>query len=435
MTAWNGIKARLEAIPRLSLAQAGEYGRFVTAVFLRAVGTAVSLLSAVVTARGLGLGGRGLFYACTSAAQVTAQVLALGMPSATVLAVASRPALGRSGAGRALRAATFAGLIAFLAARLMEWSGAGRWLDPAVIELSPVVAGLAGAQVLLWWCSSLTQALGATDRLPVIELLYRLLSVSWAWVALFPLELTFVRFLTSLFILDAVSGLLWLGYVRALAPPSAEKPEWPADWGRWSIRAYLPLLLGSGMRRVDALLVAAIGGLRATGLYSIAVQVMDVSQIAPIFLGQKALFAFSAGHGDNAVMRRLRRLLPVCILLMMIAAGVTGNFWAPLLFGPDFAGVGPALLALAIGAAALGWESVAVQEVNAAGYPLALSLGWALTFLVMILLMTQTVPALGVVGAGISLSGAYLLLAAFMYVLRAQVRRAGAAAGRSAQET
>ena len=403
----------------------GEYGHFAAGVSLRILGILVSLASAIVTARGLGVDGRGLLVTCTSAAQIGAQILALGMPSAVVLAVARRPALGRQAARRGLAAAAGAGLIALLLAGLLfRWHPPG-WLNPAVISLSPLVAGLVAAQVLLWWCSSLTQALGAVDRLPLIETSYRVISVLWSGVALFYLRLPFAPFLGSLIAVDAICGIAWIAGVRRLAPDSAPEAAWPREWWAWSLKAYFPLALNSGLRRMDAPLLTGIAGLRATGIYSIGAQVMDTCQVAPIFLGQKAMYAFSTGREDGGWLRRLRRWLPGVVFALMVLAGLTARFWAGFLFGSEFSGAGPVILVLAPGAAALAWETVAVQEINASGFPLQLTMVWLVCFGLAAGLLLALIPPFGALGAAAAISAAHLALAVMVHRLRGKIRKAG----------
>ena len=403
-----------------------EYRRFAAGVLLRVLGVGVSVLSAVVTARGLGVSGRGLLYTCTSASTLGAQLLSLGMPSAAVLAVASRPALAHRAIRLALGASLGAWLAAVLVGQLMVTLGASRWLPSAVLELGFLVAGLMTTQILLAWCSSLTQALGAADRIPAIELIYRSVTVSWAWVALFLLRVSLRYFLGSLIVVDLVYGGLWLAYVRTLIPNVPEVPQWPGEWRRWSIKAYFPLLLENLLRRIDVLVLTSLVGVRATGLYSVATQAMDVSQIGSVFLGQKAMYAFSAGHGDTPSTKWLRRALPVAAMATMIAAGLTAEIWAPPLFGRDFTGTGPIVLALSLGAAALAWETVAVKEVAAAGFPLRLSTAWLLVCCAAAALMFVLIPRLGAAGAGIAMSLSYLLLATLVYMIRRKIRRMNA---------
>jgi O-antigen/teichoic acid export membrane protein len=409
-----------------------EYGRFAVSVSLRVFGVLVSLASVIITSRGLGVEGRGLFFTCTSAAQIAAQLLALGMPSAIVLVVASNPALGRRAIGRALAASAGAGLVAFIITGLLLRLVHPRWVHPAVIELGPLVAGLVATQIFLWWCSSLTQALGAVDRIPLIELIYRVVSVSWAYVALFYLKISFPIFLFSLILVDAFVGGFWMVYVWSLTPSSAGLALWPGEWRRWSLNAYLPLSLYSAMRRVDALLLTSIAGLQATGLYSIGIQVMDMCQIAPVFLGQKAMYAFSAGHGDSPSMRRLRRVLPFAVAGTMVTAGITAHTWASLLFGKQFSAVGPIILALAVGGAMLAWETVAVQEINASGYPLKLTLAWLICFCVAVVLLLTLVPFFRATGAAVAMSTSYFVLAVMIRRLRGQIRKASQVLGPSA---
>jgi O-antigen/teichoic acid export membrane protein len=406
----------------------GEYGRFAAGVTLRVFGVFISLLSAIVTSRGLGVDGRGLLYTCLSAAQITAQVLAIGMPSAVVLVVAPRPALALPAIRRALTAAAGAGFVTLLFTGVVFRLVPPSWLHPVVIRLGPLVAGLVATQVLLWWSSSLTQALGAVDRIPLFEVIHRSTTVTWAYCALFLIKVSFTFFLGSLILVDGLVAGVWMAYVRSIAPSEAGAPAWPREWKHWSLRAYFPLALYSGVRRSDALLLTSIAGVRATGLYSIAVQVMDTCQIAPVFLGQKALYAFSSGRGDSAPLRRLRRLLPFAVIGAMVLAGLTGSIWAGLLFGKDFSTVGPIVLALAAGGGALAWEMVAVQEVNAAGYPLRLTFVWLACFAAAVVLLMILIPLWGATGAGIAISISYIALAVMVYRVRQKLRKATAKA-------
>jgi O-antigen/teichoic acid export membrane protein len=150
---------------------------------------------------------------------------------------------------------------------------------------------------------------------------------------------------------------------------------------------------------------------------------MDVCQIAPGFLGQKAMFAFSAGHGDSAPARRMRKVIPAMVIAVMVFAGLTARFWATRLIGRDFADVGLIILVLAIGGGALAWETVAVQEVNAKGYPLRLTFVWLACLCAALALMLVLIPSFGAIGAASAVSASFLMLAAMIYRLRKRTRK------------
>jgi O-antigen/teichoic acid export membrane protein len=401
-----------------------EYRRFASGVSLRVLGMLASLASVVIISRGLGVEGRGILYTCTSAASVAGVILALGMNSAVILVVAPRPALARRAIRRALAASMGAAGVVLVAGLVLR-EAPPAWMPASVITLIPIVAGMAGTQILLWWSSSLTQALGAVDAIPVIELIYRTATVAWGGLALFVLKITLIQFLGSLVALDAIYGGLWLMYVRSRAPEPEDLPAWPREWRRWSIRAYLPYGLYTGMRRIDAVILTSLAGPAATGLYSVATQTLDMCQIAPVFLSQKAIFAFSSGRGDSSSIRWLRRALPVAVLAAMLVAGLTARGWVTLLLGPQFAGCGLIILGLAAGGAAIAWQTVAVQEINAAGFPLGLTLAWLASFSAMAALFFAVVPRFGAVGGSAAFSVSYVLLAVLVYWLRARVRKRG----------
>jgi O-antigen/teichoic acid export membrane protein len=401
-----------------------EYRRFAAGVTFRILSVVVSLFSAMVTARGLGVSGRGLFYTCYSAAWLGGQLLSFGMPSAVVLVVAAQPAMASRAIRRALAASLGAGLAAFAGISLLSMPEAFRRLAPEVFDVGSLVAGLIAGRVLIMWSSALTQSLGAVDRIPIIELVYRIFAVCWSWTVLFALHVGFHGFLASLVAVDIMYGGLWLLYVGKIAPGGPRPSTWSREWGRWSLKAYPPLVLEAGLRRIDALLLTSLAGVRATGLYSIAAQILDTTQIGSSFLGQKAMFSFSAGLGDTASIRRLRRIIPLLTIAAMVLAGLVADSWIPLLFGRGFAGIGPIILALSLGAGGLAWATVAAKEIAAVGFPLRLTLAWLLVVCTASALMLVLVPRWGAVGGGLAMSISYLLLAGLVHRIRAGIRSA-----------
>jgi O-antigen/teichoic acid export membrane protein len=106
----------------------------------------------------------------------------------------------------------------------------------------------------------------------------------------------------------------------------------------------------------------------------------------------------------------------------MILAGLTANVWAEFLFGKEFSTVGPIILALSVGGGALAWQTIAVQEVNASGFPIRLTLAWLASFSTMVVLFLAVIPRFGAVGAAVAFSLAHVLLAGLVYRVRSRVR-------------
>jgi O-antigen/teichoic acid export membrane protein len=66
-----------------------------------------------------------------------------------------------------------------------------------------------------------------------------------------------------------------------------------------------------------------------------------------------------------------------------------------------------------------------VQEVNAAGFPLRLTVAWLACFGVAVALLVVMIPEFGATGAGAAVSVSYMVLAVLVHRLRARVRRKG----------
>ena len=108
----------------------------------------------------------------------------------------------------------------------------------------------------------------------------------------------------------------------------------------------------------------------------------------------------------------------------MVLAGLVADSWIPLLFGRGFAGIGPIILALSLGAGGLAWATVAAKEIAAVGFPLRLTLAWLLVVCTASALMLVLVPRWGAVGGGLAMSISYLLLAGLVHRIRAGIRSA-----------
>jgi O-antigen/teichoic acid export membrane protein len=403
------------------------YRSFAVAVIVRAGGLVLSLVCSILTARGLGASERGVLYTCTAAAAMAAQLLLFGMPSSAGLVVAARPSLARRAIGRGLGASIISVIVCLAAVPLTRAVGLGRFVSPEIVRYAVSVGALVGTQVLLAWCTMVMQGVGAVEAIPVLEFIHRAAAVIWTWITLFVLRMGVEQFLVALVILDSLYALGWAAYILVLAPDRKGRPEtWPSAWWRVSITAYPVFLLGNASRRIDFMLLTGLSGARATGIYSVATQVMDALMIGATFLAQRAFFEFGSGRGASPSMRRLRVVTPAAILLGMIVAGATANRWCPQIFGKDFTGLTPVMLALAVGATSYGWSSIAEQEMNAQGYPLSLSLLWLVTLCGAAGTMIVCIPRFGATGAALGFTVGYGLHAVGLKYLIYKLRQTDA---------
>ncbi len=206
------------------------------------------------------------------------------------------------------------------------------------------------------------------------------------------------------------------------AIPRVRAPALARQW----LGVALPLLVANGcfmaLQRVDGLVLGAIHGARAAGIYEGAARTTMVASSVLIAVSAIAAPTVGALHarGDRATLQRMVRaaarwmLLPSLVLAvgLVALAGPVLSLW-----GPDYVEAAPALRILVVGQlvnAAVGpvgyLLSLTGHERRAAGvFATAAGLDLVLCLLL--------VPPLGLVGAALATSAATILWNVWMFVL------------------
>jgi O-antigen/teichoic acid export membrane protein len=225
----------------------------------------------------------------------------------------------------------------------------------------------------------------------------------------------------------ATSSVAWTrlarkGFFTQLGRPSVELARRIYMFG---LRGQLGSLLMLLNLRYNFVLLAALAGPVALGIYAVASKYAEVLRMLPI-AANWVLYPRFARADARAAKEDSRRLIPragvvtaVTAVPLALAAGAV----VPLLFGEAFrAAVLPAQILL-IGLAAEGVSGVSSAFLLGRGKPGLNSLGAAAGVVVTVILNFMLVPRYGAVGAAIASSIAFLTTTTTLYLLYRQVTR------------
>ena len=228
--------------------------------------------------------------------------------------------------------------------------------------------------------------------------------------------------MTSWVIAGALTFLLAFGLLRRMFDP-ARSVRWSLDSSlfvrsmRLGFKAMLISLLLVLLFRMDVYLVESFLGAEIMGIYSIALVFAEMLQKIPNVAGT-VLFSKIAGGGGEEEDRLTARVSRSIFLLTLIAAGgiaLVGSWLIPWMFDARFEGAYLPLLCMLPGVLAMASASVVNTNLWARGYPLPAVVAPIAAFCTNVALNVWLIPRLGLVGAGIAKTVAYMLWAGLLF--------------------
>lgn len=184
---------------------------------------------------------------------------------------------------------------------------------------------------------------------------------------------------------------------------------------RAALRLGVPASIGGlaelATYRVDVLVVAAIAGPLAVGLYTAAVALSEVLWLVPNAVSHVLVPAVAADSGTA----RTARVVRVSLIATAAAGAPLAVFGGPLirlLFGDAFAGASGALPALVVAALFLAAWKLLTADLLGRGLSGVKAVSAGLGLLTMVALDVLLVPWAGVQGAALAAAGGYLVAAA-----------------------
>jgi O-antigen/teichoic acid export membrane protein len=185
---------------------------------------------------------------------------------------------------------------------------------------------------------------------------------------------------------------------------------------KFSVKAYVVSLLSFLVLRSDIVLVSAMLGARATGLYSLSVQAADFLLILPGVIGTLLFPRVAAARDEDSALftAKVCRHAAFAVGLACLATAA-GSVWAiRLLFGEAYLGSAAPLLALLPGVWCMALQLVLSNDLAGRDYPAFMISIWSVVLFVNVGLNVLWLPKIGIVGAAASSSVAYALALALM---------------------
>ncbi len=261
-----------------------------------------------------------------------------------------------------------------------------------------------------------------------------------------------VEFMNRLLILIMVGAVILLGrvsaqtifaaviVVMALSNVAALFVLWPflGELPRVSIRllrnhfelgvkAYLIILFSYLLLRIDLLMVKYMLGAEQAGYYSVASSMGDYLLMLPGVIGMILLPKLSSMQSWRDKLRLSRQAayaMMAGMIPLLCVAGLVARLGVRILFGAAFLPSVAAFIWLLPGIFTLGVETVAVQFLNAVGYPRIVVAIWAASVALNVAGNFWTIPHWGIAGASLMSSVSYTLtLAAILVVIHRTERR------------
>ncbi|MEH3032544.1 MAG: polysaccharide biosynthesis C-terminal domain-containing protein [Aeromicrobium erythreum] len=398
-----------------------------------AAGALVNLVAALLVARVLGPSGAGAYFLVVAAVIIVAGTAELGVDTGLVRFVSAARAVGRPEDVAPLVRSALPPVLATAAVVVAVGGGLAALGVGPVAPWAVVVAAVAAAQLSLvavllavtrGFADSLTYPALQSLLLPVGRLVGVLVVAATgggaAWMVLsWAAPLPFVLALATLVVVRH------LRRARREAAGRTPQPDVGSRLWRFSAVRGVAAAVEVLLEWVDVLLVGALAGPAAAGVYAVVTRCVRASEVvqqaARVVVGPAVSGAFA--RGDRAGVARLQELVttamiwtawPFFVLLAVFGDVVLG--W----FGPGFVHAAPALAVLA-GALAVQTAAGAVQSVLL----MAGRSRWQLydksgSLVLMVALDLALVPVLGVLGAAIAWA---VTIVADTAVVVLQVRR------------
>lgn len=374
----------------------------------------LNLLTGVVTARFLGVAGRGEQEAMGVWPLFLAQAFTLGLPSALVYNLKKAP----RNASKLFSASVISGLLAGSLAVAVGAALIPLWLA----QHSAVLIG--SAKILLLFAPAVlldeifSSALRARDDYTLYNVIrfLRPLATIGALLTLALLGLLTPFRACLCYLVPSLPISVWL--LRRLW--HLYRPTW-RNLGRearslssYGLRSYGVDLLGALSLQLDKALVVGLLSASSMGLYVVALslaKMLNIFQAAAITV----LFPQASGLSADEAVDLAGRTARISTALTVVAAallGILGPWVLELLYGPEFRGGANLMRLLIVVTIFEGTGSVLAQAFMATDRPGLITLLQGLGLLLNLPLLLVLVPAFGLLGAGVS-----LLLTSFVRLL------------------
>jgi O-antigen/teichoic acid export membrane protein len=390
----------------------------------------IGLVTTITVARVLGPTGRGLYAVALAVGQIGVQFGHFGfVASNTFYLGRDRDILPRL-VGNSLLMSVAVGVLMSMAAGIVF----AIWPALAPVHGILLLLGLVYIPLglLFLFFENLLLGLQQVRAYNKVELVNRLLILTLVGVVVL------LHRVSAQTVLAATVGVLVLSNATALLILSSHMREFPRislgllrqHFGL-SIKAYLIILFSYLLLRIDLLMVKHMLGAEQAGYYSIASSMADyllmLSGVIGLILFPK-LTTIDNWEGKLRLSRKATYGTIVALVPLLWVAGIAAQTVVRLMFGKAFLPSSTAFIWLLPGIFSLGIETVAVQFLNAIGFPRIVVFVWILSVMLNVLGNLWAIPHLGIAGASLMSSVSYTLTLFAILAVISATRRSLAAA-------
>lgn len=425
-----------EALALQPTADARSFRRDVTGTVVgKFVGLGATAVQTVLTARFLGPEGRGVVAVVVLIASTAALLLGSGMGGSTVFHVASGRLRARQAAGFSVTFVLLGTAVAALLGVTIATTGLTHRLFPG-ISTTLLALGIAGVPMILLG-NQLRSILQGMSRIRAANL--AMVTEPVATVALTGLVLVVLGphapAVAAVMLLAA--GLAGLVAIQRLKLPAADyrplvpRAELRSLW-RYGRRAHLANTLQFLNYRLDVLIVNALLGPVAVGLYTISTRLAELLWQVPDSMAF-VLLPRSSGTGrrTHEATRRAYGLTLIATVGSATFLALSGHILIRVLFGPVFAQSYLPMLVLLPGAVLLGQAKVLSSSIAGRGFPHYNSYIAAVGLVVTVALDVALIPRLGITGAAAATTASYAVISLLSHIVYYQIGRQPKTAGAS----
>ncbi|MGB8888946.1 MAG: polysaccharide biosynthesis C-terminal domain-containing protein [Candidatus Korobacteraceae bacterium] len=371
----------------------------------------LGLVTTIAVARALGPTGRGLYAVALAMGQIGVQFGHFGYVASNTYYLGQDRALLPRLLANSLLVSLSVGVTAALAGGLLfsfrpELAPVHGWLLVLGFLYIPLGLGFLFSENLLL-------ALHRVRSYNQVEFMNRLLILIMVGAVIL---FRWVSAQTVFAAIVVVMGLSNAAALFVLRPFLAEFPRISIRLLRQhfglGLKAYLIILFSYLLLRIDLLMVKYMLGAEQAGYYSVASSMGDYLLMLPGVIGMILFPKLSSMQNWRDKLRLSRKAAYAMIVGMVPLLGIAGLAARPavhILFGAAFLPSVAAFLWLLPGIFTLGIETVAVQFLNAMGYPRIVVAIWAVSVALNVGGNLWAIPHWGIAGASIMSSVSYTL--------------------------
>lgn len=402
-------------------------------VSTRVVGLVLGLVFSVAVARALGPEGRGLLAVATTLTGLGMQFANMGLHAANTYLVARDRGTLRGLLGNSLVVGLILGLVPVLVIGAVELAA-----PSAILIRGPLLAlALVGIPVglVVMFLQNLLLGVHEIRTYNAMELVVRLFNLAATGVLLVLGAATPVSF-AALGVAGNAGILAWS--LRRLTSVAGGGPLVDRTLVRrqlsFGLRAYVAALFSFLVIRADVMMVQYYQGAAATGLYSLAVTMVDLLYLTPVVVGTLLFPRLAALASPAARWAEARRVALGVAGFMAVVGGFAALVARPavgLLYGVPFEPSVPAFLWLLPGIVVLSVNTIFQNFFAAQGMPWVAVYSPAVATLINFPLNAVLIPRMGIRGAALASTVAYAAMfgMSLLYLVRhPELRRNGSGA-------